>query len=114
MVTRSIAKGYAAWVAVSAGNKRLVQLSRSDDRGHCLAIVTRSVAKVTPRGLRLSKTKTMDSMGVAPQGTTAKKEPFGSFFAVLFPRGCFNPPLHMYHTTIAYSFQSLPNLSIAI
>ena len=51
------------------GNKRLVQLSRSDDRGHCLAIVTRSVAKVTPRGLRLSKTKTMDSMGVAPQGT---------------------------------------------
>ena len=28
---------------IAKGNKRLVQLSRSDDRGHCLAIVTRSV-----------------------------------------------------------------------
>jgi uncharacterized protein YeaO (DUF488 family) len=44
MVTRSIAKGYAAWVAL-AKQLRLGQLLRSDDRGHCLAMVTRSAAK---------------------------------------------------------------------
>ena len=82
MVTRSIAKGYAAWVAI---------------------------VKDKNNGLN----------GMTPKGTTAitfimKKEEPKLFFFVLFTRCFFNPPLHMYHTTIVYSFHLPPNLSIAI
>ena len=59
----------SAWVAF-AKQLRLVQLLRSDDRGHCLAMVTRSIAKGYAAWVAIVKDKNNGLNGMAPKGTT--------------------------------------------
>ena len=58
----------SAWVAF-AKQLRLVQLLRSDDRGHCLAMVTRSIAKGYAAWVAIVKDKNNGLNGMALKGT---------------------------------------------